>query len=76
LRHTWATRTTEIGARPFEAQHGYALRTAQERHQADAVKGLEKAHAARQIAEFLKKQEPAQEFLEGSKTEGQPQQVN
>jgi hypothetical protein len=33
----------------------------QEQHQIDTVKRLEKANAARQIAEFEKKKEPARE---------------
>ena len=66
LRHTWATRATESGevdlptlaALLGHSKLNIVMRYAhpQERHQADAVKRLETANAARQIAEFEKKE--------------------
>src|SRR5262249_26901401 len=99
LRHTWATRAAESGevdmatlaALLGHSKLNMVMRYAhsQERHQADAVKRLEKVNAARQIAEFEKKkqnqespatisatvpQNPA-DFSE-AKTEGNPSIVN
>jgi len=66
LRHTWATRATESGEidlPTLAALLGHSTLNMvmkythpQERHKADAVKRLEKANAARQIAEFEKKE--------------------
>jgi Phage integrase family len=99
LRHTWATRAAESGevdmttlaALLGHSKLNMVMRYAHphERHQADAVKRLEKVNAARQIAAFEKKnsspecplQFPLQwpknpAFVEESKTEGKSQQIN
>ena len=65
LRHTWATRAAESGevdmatlaALLGHSKLNMVMRYAhpQEKHQADAVKRLEKVNAARKIAEFEKK---------------------
>jgi len=100
LRHTWATRAAESGevdmstlaALLGHSKLNMVTRYAhpQERHQADTVRRLEKVNAARQIAEFEKKEKPTPKspatisatvaensaiFTE-SKTEGKSQQIN
>ena len=100
LRHTWATRAAEsrqvdmatLAALLGHSKLNMVMRYAhpQEEHQIEAVKKLEKANAARQIAEFEKKKNGSEKspatisatvpenpaVLEESKTEGKPQQIN
>src|SRR5262249_13476364 len=78
LRHTWATRAAESGevdmptlaALLGHSKLNMVMRYAhpQERHQANAVKRLEKVNAARQIAEFKKKEKAYREIAEKDST--------
>jgi len=99
LRHTWATRAAEagidVGTLASLLGHSKLVMVMRyvhpgESHRVEAVKKLSIANAARQIAEFEKKEKDSQKCpatvsatvpenpanFEGSKTEGKPQQIN
>jgi len=94
LRHTWATRAAEsrevdmttLAALLGHSKLNMVMRYThpQERHQAETVERLEKANAARQIAEFEEKSIPTNSptlpknpvNFSDSKTEDKPNQIN
>src|SRR5262249_36117712 len=94
LRHTWAARAAEsrevdmttLAALLGHSKLNMVMRYThpQERHRAETVERLEKANAARQIAEFEEKSIPTNSptlpknpvNFSDSKTEDKPNQIN